>query len=292
MENKKEKLLELLADQTLFGLSESESAELETLKADFPEAVNEYSFEITAAAINLINLKLADEMPAHLYSKLEAQAAEFFPNQARPREFAAAAKTQTDDAPQNIFVNSFEERKPSFWQWLGWAIAAAACVALALNIWLTRMQPTTEIAKNSEPAKTPEILRTPTPELSAAQKRDQLLASADVVQTNWTDAKDPKKVLGDIVWSGAEQKGFIRLHDLPALDPNKETYQLWIVDAERPEQKPISGGVFNVTNGGEVVIPIDAQLKIGKAKQFVVSKEKAGGVVVSAPDRFVAVAKI
>ena len=137
------------------------------------------------------------------------------------------------------------------------------------------------------------MVKTPTPELSEAQKREQLLASApDVIQTNWVSATGDKKVLGDVVWSNSQQKGYLRLRDLPALDPNQETYQLWIVDKMRTEKNPISGGVFNTSEAGEVIIPINAQLKINEPNLFAVSKEKAGGVVVSKPDRLVAVAKI
>jgi anti-sigma-K factor RskA len=71
-----------------------------------------------------------------------------------------------------------------------------------------------------------------------------------------------------------------------------ETYQLWIVDKTRDEKTPVSGGVFDMNALGEVIIPIDAQLKINEPKVFAVTKEKAGGVVVSKPDRIVAVAKV
>lgn len=164
-----------------------------------------------------------------------------------------------------------------------------------------------ETAQKPEAGKTPESFRTPnrvktpevaavptrTPELSSEQKRAQLLASApDIVQTSWTSKKDDQAISGDVVWSGAQQKGYIRLRGMPALDPTQETYQLWIVDEARNEKTPVSGGVFNVGQAGEVIIPINAQLKIIKPKAFAISKEKAGGVTVSKPSRIVALAKI
>lgn len=163
-----------------------------------------------------------------------------------------------------------------------------------------------ETAKKPEPDKTPESFRTPnaaktpdiaavparTPELSSEQKRAQLLASApDVVQTSWTSKKDDKTISGDVVWSSAQQKGYIRLRGMPALDPNQETYQLWIVD-ETQKKTPISAGIFNVGRAGEIIVPINAQSKIIKPKSFAITKEKAGGVTVSDPSRVVAVAKI
>jgi anti-sigma-K factor RskA len=82
------------------------------------------------------------------------------------------------------------------------------------------------------------------------------------------------------------------LRDLPALNPNQETYQLWIVDEAQNKKTPVSGGIFNVGQAGEAIIPINAQLKIVKPKSFAVSKEKAGGVPVTKPDRIVAIAKL
>ena len=139
----------------------------------------------------------------------------------------------------------------------------------------------------------PKSAKTPAPALTAAQKREQLIASApDVVQKNWTSAKDKKTVLGDIVWSNAEQEGYLRLRDMPTLDASRETYQLWIVDKVEGKKVPISGGIFNVSKSGEVVIPINAPLKIKNPKEFNITKEKSGGVVVSSPERVVAVAKM
>lgn len=301
MEKDKERMLELLADQTLFGLSAEETAELKRLKDNFPEFEDDNSLEMAAAAINLINLNIEDSVPPSLLAKLESQAAEFLGTPTKTRELASFEMNQPAELPQNVFARSIEEfaPKPSIWQWLGWAVAATACVALALNLWMTRFQPKTEIARNPETVKTPETIKTPetlktlTPELTAAQAREQLLTSApDVIQTSWTSPKDKQKVLGDIVWSNSKQKGYIRLHGLPVTKPNEETYQLWIVDGARTEKNPLSGGVFAINETGEVIVPIDAQLNVNEPKVFAITKEKPGGVVVSKPERMVAVAKV
>jgi anti-sigma-K factor RskA len=288
-------MLELLADEILFGLNEAETAELKALKQTFPDFRNDDSFEMAAAAINLINLPIEDSLPAHLQTKLEAQAAEFFPAAQKTQQFSSNEKNQAGaSGKEEIATNIYEvERKPSIWQWLGWAVAAAACVALAINLWVTRVRPQPDIAQTPKTIQTPEPVKTPAAELSAVQMREQLVASApDVIQTNWVSAKDDKKVLGDVVWSNSQQKGYLRLRDLPALDPNEEIYQLWIVDKTRDAKTPLSGGVFNTGETGEVIIPINAQLKINEPNLFAVTKEKAGGVVVSKPERIVAVAKI
>jgi anti-sigma-K factor RskA len=296
MEKEKERMLDLLADQTLFGLIEEETAELENLLNEFPEFRTDDSFEMAAAAINLINLEATDSLPAHLQTKLEAQAKKFF-GSTKAEEFSNAQNKQSvaDSSESEIAQNIYEipSRRTSVWQWLGWAIAAAACFVLAINLWLTRVQPQSEIARNSEVVKTPETGKTQTPELTLAQKREQLIATApDVIQTNWTPPNDNGKILGDVVWSSSQQKGYLRLRGLPVTNPNEETYQLWIVDESRSEKNPLSGGVFSVNEQGDVIIPIEAQLEVKKPKVFAITKEKPGGVVVSKQEKPVAIAKV
>jgi len=345
----KDRLLELLADQTIFGLSaEEEIVELEELKKQFPEWEKDFSLELTAAAIGLSNLDVSDDLPANLRARVYANADKFF----TPKEESQKVVSFAPPAESVGTVTEVAPKRP-FWQWLGWGLAAAACLALAINLWSTRNQNQPEIAENSETVQTPEVtetpetvktpeiiqtpvitptpetvktpesvkspetvitpeptrtpktvttpetirtpesVKTPAPELTAAQKREQLITSApDVIQTNWTAAKGDKRVLGDVVWSNTQQKGYVRLRDMPVLDASKETYQLWIIDDERNEKTPVSGGIFNVSGASEIIIPINAQLRIIKPKQFAISKEKAGGVVVTKPDRIVAVAKI
>ena len=287
----KDRLLELLADEALLGLSEEELMELNQLKLQFPEWENDVSFELTAAAIGLTDFNAAEEMPISLRSKILEDADEFFSRATKKspnvvKHFPVKASVSRNQAIGNL---AGTPTKNSFLQWLGWGIAAAACVALAVNIWLTNSRPPTVV----ETVKTVEVVKTPTPELPAAQKREQLLASAkDVVQTEWKSPKDEKQILGDIVWSNEQQKGFLRFRGLPANDSNKETYQLWIVDGTQNPKTPVDGGVFDIASNGEVIIPIDAKLKIKKPKAFIVTKENPGGVVVSALTRIVAVAKI
>jgi anti-sigma-K factor RskA len=288
---KKERLLELLADQTIFGLSEEELTELEQLKSQFPDSENFISLELAATVIGLKNLDNNISMPEKLRAKVLADADEFFGFSEKPQtdvNFQPKSKTTVGKlATENIGSGIGVTSSRRFWQWSGWAFAAAACIALAFNLWLTRVQPPREIVES------PETVQTPTPELSAAQKREQFIATAqDVVQTNWESPKGTKDISGDVVWSNSQQKGYVRFRGLPANNPDRETYQLWIVDQLRNEKYPISGGVFNVNESGEIIVPINAELKIKKPKMFVVSVEKPGGVVVSDPKRFLAFAKV
>jgi hypothetical protein len=285
-EQEKEKMLELLSGKIFSDLNEAEKAELAELENLFPELKTDDSFEIAATAVSLTNLDISEPMPARLKAKILADADKYFAAQ----EKAAAAAQQNGEEQEYQRTFAFEPKRSAVWNWLGWLAAAAASVALAVNLWVTRTQsPQQDISRNATP--TPTVA--PTPEkLTPAEERERFLASArDAVQTLWTDPKNPQQVLGDIVWSNAEQKGFMRFRGLPANDPNRETYQLWIVD--KTQKHPVDGGVFDVApQTGEIVIPIDAKLRIKEPTQFVVTAEKPGGVVVSDLGKVSAVAKI
>jgi anti-sigma-K factor RskA len=54
----------------------------------------------------------------------------------------------------------------------------------------------------------------------------------------------------------------------------------------------VDGGVFDVSSDGEVIVPINARLRVSRATLFAVTVEKPGGVVVSSRERIAALAKI
>ncbi len=284
----KERLLELLADRIVFGLDEKESMELNKLKKEFPDWDDDVSLELAATAIGLSTLETKDELPSDLQRKIFASADEYFDK----RETASKVLNFTPKSNVNAnstaaeTVRTIVETKTSPWQWLGWTFAAAACIALAFTL-LTRTDTTPEIVR------TPETIQTPTPELPVERKREQLLASAtDVVKIPLANPKNEKEIVGDMVWSNAEQKGYARFTNLPVNDAAKESYQLWIVDETQDVKTPISGGVFNVSKSGEVIVPVNAQLQVKKPKMIAVTVEKSGGVVVSKQEKVVALAKI
>ena len=68
---------------------------------------------------------------------------------------------------------------------------------------------------------------------------------------------------------------------LPVNDPSRRQYQLWIFDKSRSAEKPVDGGVFDVSSTGELIVPIDAKLAVTEAFLFAITAEKPGGVVVS-----------
>jgi hypothetical protein len=170
---------------------------------------------------------------------------------------------------------------------LGWAAAAAACIALLAIIFIPRTQ-------QSETARTQPSIETPQ-SLSPAQMYDQMIHSAGaMVKASWAPGNvgDMKQISGDVVWSPEKQMGFVKLRGLKPNDPSKETYQLWIVDKTRDEKYAIDGGTFDVTADGEMIVPINAKLKAMAPEMFAITMEKPGGVVVSKMGRVAAVAKV
>ena len=272
-ENAEEMMLDLLCKQAVYGLSEDEKRQLRELGGgvDSDEAL---SLEATVAMIAMAGVDAGEQLPDHLKVNVLNSADEYFTSIAPVRDnvarVPAGAKARTERSFQN---------------WLGWAVAAAACVVLAVNIYLTRFDKSPEAAR---------VLPTPPSEvrLTPAQLRQQLLDSApDVVRADVAGLKEYQQVKGDIVWSDSKQAGYMRFRNLPANDKSKETYQLWIFDETQPEKYPIDGGTFDVDANGEVVVPINPKLRPKNPKAFAVTVEKPGGVVVSERGKIAAIGK-
>ncbi len=273
---------DLLTQKAVYGLTEAEQAQLDAM--DEGTADLEFrSLEMTAAAISLAGLIDEEPMPAHLFSKILASADEHFAVDPMA-ETVAWPPAQDRHA---VYEIAAEERRSSPWfSWFGWA--AAACIALAVNIWFTRTQPV-DIAQNQPPVNAPKTL-------STIELRDQLLAATkDVVKAAWSEGnvKGLTQVVGDVVWSDEKQAGYMTLKGLPANDKTKATYQLWIFDKTQDPKTPIDGGTFDVNSDGEVVIPINAKLKAQGPAMFAITIEKPGGVVVSTrTGKIAAIAKV
>ncbi len=260
-----ERLPDLLADRAVQLLSADEARELEQLLAQYSDT-DETQFDRAAAAIHLTEAMKPEALPTHLKTKVIADANKFF---------------GLEDAPVASNVISFptEKIKRSPWQWAGW-YAASACLLLAVLIGWPRIK---DFTQGKPPAPTLADIRT-----------NLRNAAKDAVQSNWTPTKYPgvQTVEGDIVWSSEQQQGYMRFVNLAANDPDKNVYQLWIFDANQEEKYPVDGGIFNVAQSGEVIVPIQAKLKVTKPTLFAVTIEKPGGVVVSKRDRLILTAKI
>ena len=131
--------------------------------------------------------------------------------------------------------------------------------------------------------------------VSLSSQRDNLIASAsDIIRSKWESTKPDPTIgteLGDVVWSTASQQGYMTIRGLPVNDATKEQYQLWIIDPTR-DDKPVDGGVFDITSTAESIVPIHAKLRVDKPTVFAITVEKPGGVVVSDQQRLPLLAKI
>ena len=278
-ESEKEKMLDLLIARATGDLSAAEAKELSEFELKYSALQDDDSFELAAASFSIANLDTSESMPAALQSKILADAEKFFAAENVERVETTETK---DDEYQKTFA--FEPPKRSALQWLGWAVAGLACIALAVNVWTTRNQ--------TQPPQIVYVRETPTPTPPASQQLEQLLAASDAVKTSLANPKNPSEVVGDVVWSDSQQKGFVRLRGVPVNDKAKEQYQLWIVAANQDAKTPVDGGVFDVDQNGEVIIPIDAKVKVEKPAAFAVTAEKPGGVPVSKQEKVLALGKV
>jgi anti-sigma-K factor RskA len=141
---------------------------------------------------------------------------------------------------------------------LEWCVAASLVIFVGVEGWRLWDQ-----QQNRQPVA-----------LSAAEEREKLLTAG---------AKQfPAKAGGgDVVWDAGTQRGYLSVSGLPANDPAKSQYQLWIVDAGRAHKEPVDGGVFDVGPDGRAVVPIKAALTVREPVLFAVTVEPPGGVVVS-----------
>ena len=278
-ENTEEMRLDLLIKQAVYGLTDAEQEQLDDLEIQDKNAPDE-SVAQTAAAIALVGVDQTDTMPEGLRSKILADAYEVFDAKKKPKKDANIAETG------EVVYTPSAARRP-FWDRLGWAVAAAAVIVLGINLYTTRLKPN-ELVKAPTPTPSPEQA------LKPEQMRERLIASAPDMMRVSVGAGNMKNMQpsGDIVWSDAKQTGYLRLTGLPKNDPDKQTYQLWIVAENQDPKTPVDGGVFDVNSDGEVVIPINPKVKAMNPKAFAITIEKPGGVVVSKQEKVDAIGKL
>lgn len=271
-EERRELFFDLLAKKAVYGLDDAENNQLAEFDREIVDA--EFaSLETTAAAIGLAGVSDIEPLPAHLRAQILKN---------------APFVDEIDEAPPAKIYTSddvFSEKRSSWFGWLGWATAAVACVALGINVYFTRIQPTEQV-KNQNPPETQQSL-------TDRQKHDQLLVAGSAIKANWAagNVKEIATVTGDIIWSDEKQTGYMLFRGLPVNDA-ATCYQLWIFDKNQKKETPIDGGVFKVTSDGEVIVPITAKLKANSPYLFAVTIEKDGGVVVSDRQKIAALAKV
>lgn len=277
-----DRLVDLLVKQVSEALDEAEARELAERLAALPVADRDgASLEPAAAAVWLAAEVPEEPLPAALAARIQAA------GEAAVR--AAAADTNVIPLAS---VRAAREWSGGLPPQAGWW-AAAACLVLAVAGWyprLTGQADTAPVVAEAPP---------PPPPLTPAQQREALLARGSVIRAEWTQKPDPsaRELVGDVVWDPATQRGFMRFRNIPANDPRLAQYQLWVVDAARQQPQPVDGGLFNVspaaaTADGDVIIPFEAKLPVGKPAAFAVTIEQPGGVVVSKQEHVLALAPV
>jgi len=258
---------ELAAGWVLGDLSEAELLEANSYdSSDFKKMVERTEEAASRAWLTFQEFQPNEAMPAGLSDRIRATSKGFLQQ-----------PTQSDDSPlatsQTTVSLSSDRFKIGLRESFAW-LCAAASIALTLFVVLPEKSNRT---------------------ITASEQRNTLIASAsDLTRVTWTSTEPEKtnqKDLGEVVWSNQQQKGFMTIRGLPKNDPKKEQYQLWIIDPSRDE-KPIDGGVFDITSDIESIVPINAKLAVGQPTVFAITVEKPGGVVVSDQKRLPLIAKV
>lgn len=254
---------ELLAGQVLGDLTDEELAQLQTEALTSVDQQTIDELETTMARVQIAFEQPRDEMPSDLRARIIQDAAGFFP--AIPGNESRSTNDGGEDRRVEPVSDPLPLRGTTIRETVAW-IACAASLLLALGIWYSNLSPA---------------------QASPAQRRDRLMNTAsDLIRVQWTEGKHPfdQPVRGDVVWSNDQQKGYMRFVEMPVNEPTQEQYQLWIIDPARDDE-PVDGGVFDITESGEVIIPINAKLPVLAPAAFAITVEQPGGVVVSTQER-------
>lgn len=261
-----QRIQQLLADRATEGLDNTAEVELSNWLDANPLADAD-GLELAAAAI-LIALGersvVSEPLSESVRIGIRRDARVFFAG----KDVAASASPVGNALDQNRRTGVSVRPLPAIYR-IGW-YAAAACLLLAVAGWL--------------PGVRTMALRSGTDRPPASASIDGFTrVNPDVTRLTWTpNLPEYQGVSGEIIWSDRAQSGFMRLSGMPVNDPTIAQYQLWIVDPRRDE-RPVDGGVFDISGGGgEVVIPIRSKLLVSEPVVFAITREKPGGVVVSA----------
>lgn len=258
-----QELFDLLSDRALFGLDESETKQLDELLARNPWVRDEYmdaavarmavEFEAHDTTSEPMPQSIADSIKSRMKAEMQSEP-----------EPEVAGRIQ----PQTV---SGSGGSVGWLGWVGWAAAAAALVFAA-----TLYEPTEQRVG------------------TATQLVSWVDEHPDAVRWDWSPGlvNPSEGVTGYVTFSPEAQEGFMMIKGLEPNDPRIEQYQLWIWDRERepdPDNPqplaenvhPVDGGVFDVNDDGEVVVPMKLPLRVGQPYLFAVTVERPGGVVKS-----------
>lgn len=250
---------ELLAGKVLGDLVAEEQAQLKALEG--PESVRQLvSLERAAAAVHLTMTTSAsdssEQLPDNLRQQIALEATKFFAEPSLEEETHENSDTTRESEPTSRKSSGFSRREAFAW------LLVAASLLLAFGLW-------NQGNETSSP-------------ISLTQLRSDLVQADGTIEASWGAGPHAfdTPVSGEVLWNSELQRGVMRFVDMPINDPAESQYQLWIIDPARDDE-PIDGGVFDVAESGEILIPINAKLKVLEPAAFAITVEKPGGVVVS-----------
>jgi len=142
---------------------------------------------------------------------------------------------------------------------LPWALAAGFAVSTAA-FWYERNELQKEAAS----------LLTETQDLRG---RDALARMRIATLAAQVDAYS--KATAVIVWDPQNQRGIVKLANLPRAEAGKD-YQLWVIDPKYPN--PVNGGILPVGEDGIARVAFTPDQPVKKVAKFAISVEPAGGV--------------
>jgi hypothetical protein len=279
-----DRLNELLIERALWGLDDDRARELEAAAGMGGWDGNDsYDLAVASLAVVFATERGAESVPESVRRELSAAGRGFVEGRRTPDPFRLMPDPAAmPRAPGSVVKSGFGGTSP--FGLLGW-FAAAACLAFAM------------------------LTGRPAPVLDDAQRLALLERTAtDLVRASWVGLGAigapahplDHGVSGVVVWSDERDEGYMLISGIEPNDPSHFQYQLWIFDADRPTgdlpqfraeglpeiltQRPVDGGVFDVTELCEVTVPIRAKLPVGRGVLFAVTREPPGGVVVSDRD--------
>ena len=164
--------------------------------------------------------------------------------------------------------------------WLPWALATCLTLICSILFWQQTQlndQITGQAQRLQALNQLADGLRSATNSLQQtvlALRETNQLASLRIAMLNSLLADAPKAIAVSL-WDGETQKGVFVVQNLKPLPADKD-YQLWVMDSKYPT--PVSAGVFQVDEKGNVRIQFKAGKPIASADKFAVTMEPKGGL--------------
>jgi anti-sigma-K factor RskA len=161
-----------------------------------------------------------------------------------------------------------------------WAVAVGLAVVCVFSLWQQgqlRGQLRAQSARADALNQMADGLRAATNQLQqavVALRETNRLAGLRIAMLNSLLADAPKAVAVSL-WDNQRQQGVFVVQNLKPLPAGKD-YQLWVMDPKYPT--PVSAGVFQVDESGNVRIDFKANKPIATADKFAVTMEPKGGL--------------